>query len=348
MRGSKNLFGCGSTAGNVSLLQKSEAGEIRMAIRQSILHKALSFFCWKKMSKNEHPRCCQRNAIGLAYDQGARQAVHGGAAKKSKESKTGSDRDRRDCNTERACLSDNSKRFGERTTNLVWWRRPFRGKYGFVLSMVGSKKERKSQIGSNGHVESIRKINTEECTKRSDFIRQISYYETFGRSAGQNSKAGICKDIWRWSQVYKRAKICFVVQSGESNSGRTSVIENAIKSKQTVKYSIHAQRIFWAVMGLSNGRLGAEIFHKLERVFEMAAIKTVRRFYETYRKALGRDSSIQQIREQSIAGFCGRAQQQDTSNPAESVWDKGRKLFKIKNLNLYVGGDINWAILPTQ
>ena len=80
----------------------------------------------------------------------------------------------------------------------------------------------------------------------------------------------------------------------------------------------------------------------------MAAIKTLRRFYKTYRKTLGWDSSLQQTGKQSVVGFCGRTQQQDTGNSTESIWTTGRKLFAIKNLNLYAGGDLNWAILPTR
>ena len=250
MRGSENLFRYGGSSGNVSSVRKSEAGEIRLAVRQSILHKAVSFLCWAEMPENVHPGCCQRNAIGLAYDQRAGQAIHGGAAKKSEESKTGSDWNRRDCDTERACLSDSGKRFGARIADLVWGRGSFRGKHGSVLSMVRSKKERKNQTGSYGHVESIRKINTEERSKRGDFVRQVSCYKTFGRGAGQNPEAGIRTAFRRWPQVYKRAKVCSTVQSGESYAGRTSIPENAAKSEQAPQYGILAQRIFWTVMGL--------------------------------------------------------------------------------------------------
>lgn len=73
----------------------------------------------------------------------------------------------------------------------------------------------------------------------------------------------------------------------------------------------------------------------------MAKIKTLRRLREADRKTLGRDSRLQQAGEQSVAGICGRAQQQDTSNPAQGVRLEGRGISAFEGLNLYAGGDLN-------
>jgi len=56
---------------------------------------------------------------------------------------------------------------------------------------------------------------------------------------------------------------------------------------------------------------------------------------------LGRDSGLQQTREQGAARFCGRAQQQNTSDSTQVLRLERRKVFKAENINLYVGGTLN-------
>ena len=335
------LFGCGGAPCNVSPLPKGKAREIRLAFKQSFLYKAFLSFCRAEMPEDEHSGCNQGNKVGLAHDQRAGQAIYGGTVKTRQEDKAGSNWDRRDIDKERTRISDSGKRLRTRLANLVWGKGSFRGKHGYVLSVAGRKKELKNQAGSHGHVEGVREIDTKKRTNLSNSLRQVSCDKAFRRSAGQDSEAGIRTAFRRWPQIYQRAKVCSVVQPGESDIGRKSLAEGATESKQASQHGVFAQGIIRAIMGLSDGRVGAQVFRELEGVAQMAAAQALRKICGNDRKTLGRDSRLQQAGEQSVVRICGRTQQQDKGNSTESLWLKRRELFALESAYLYVGGDLN-------
>ncbi len=80
MRGGADISEDGDQACIVPELREGEAGEDRVVVRQSFLHKEVLSFCRKEVQDNDYTGRSQRGKTGLAYGQGAGQAVHGGAA----------------------------------------------------------------------------------------------------------------------------------------------------------------------------------------------------------------------------------------------------------------------------
>lgn len=341
VRRKTGLFGDGNSQGYVLEMREGETGEIAVAGGQYLLHQTVCFFGWTEVSVNAHPECRGGRAPRLEDGKGDGYVVHAGAAASSQESQAGGHRDRRDIDQERARISNSGQRFRTGTANLVWRQRSFRGKHESVLSMVRREKELKNQAGSYGYVEGLRKVNAEECSKCGHSLRQISCDKTSWRSAGQDTETGIRASFRQGSEIYQGAEVGLVIKQGEFDAGRQGFAEGAYESEQTTQHRLLAQGILRTIVGLSNGRLGKKILRQLERIFEMAKIKALRGLCKTDRTALGWDSSLQQTGEQSSSGFCGRAQQQDQGNSAESVWLKGRGVFAFEGANLYAGGDLN-------
>lgn len=80
MRREAHLSGDGDPACTVPEMWEGEAGEDRVVVRQSFLHKEVLPFCRKEVPDNDYTGRSQRGTAGLAYGEGAGQAVHGGAA----------------------------------------------------------------------------------------------------------------------------------------------------------------------------------------------------------------------------------------------------------------------------
>ena len=115
------LLGSGSAKGLLSPVWQGETRITGMAIGESFLYQAVSFFYRQEMSEDEHPRCCERNKTGLAYRERIGQAVHGRTIKESEKDQAWGNWYRRDSHQERACLSDSGKRFRKGFVDMVWW-----------------------------------------------------------------------------------------------------------------------------------------------------------------------------------------------------------------------------------
>ena len=340
-RRSADLLVSGCATSRLSAVQCGETGTTGLVIKQSILHKAFRVFCRGEVPVNDGFRCGQRTKNGLAHGQRIRQAIHGRAIAQEGEGAAGSGWNRRDINQKRTRISDSGQRSYSRVTDLVWRERSIRREHGYVLRVAGRKEERQNQISCDGYVEGLREFNQEERATSGDTVRQVSRDETLGRRIGRDQKARIRTTFWPRPQIYQGAKMGLVVQQGKFNTGRKNVAKSFTKSQQAFANGLFTQRNLWPVVELPNGRLGAAVFRELEGSPEMATTRALRKIRETYRETLGRDSGLQQTREQGAARFCGRAQQQNTSDSTQVLRLERRRVFKAENINLYVGGTLN-------
>ena len=131
------------------------------------------------------------------------------------------------------------------------------------------------------------------------------------------------------------------VEPGESDAGRENIAEGTAEGEQAVADSVFTQRIIRAIMGVSDGRLGAQVFRELESVSQMAAAQTLRGLRQADRKTLGRNSRLQQTGEQGSLRLCRRTQQQDPGSSTTCLWLERRGISALEGLNLYAGGNIN-------
>ena len=74
------LPGCGDQACQVSEVWQGEAREVSLAFGQPFLYKTLCFFRGKTVPEDDHSGRRQRSEAGLAYGQGAGEAIHDRAA----------------------------------------------------------------------------------------------------------------------------------------------------------------------------------------------------------------------------------------------------------------------------
>ena len=338
---SSDLFGVGIMASYLSQVQKGETGKIRMASRHPLLHKEICAGGWAQMPNNDSKRCRQRGKVELENSQGIGQAIYAGTIEASRKGATGSDWHRRDINTKRSQIPDYSQRSCSEAANLVWRGRSLGSKHGYVLWVVRRKEKRQNQISGDGYVEGLRELSQEERAASGDTIRQVSRDETFRGRARRDKEARIRATFRQGSQIYQGTKVGFVIKSGESDARRKNVAKSIIESQQTFADGLFTQGNLWPTVGLPNGRLGATVLRKLESSLKVAETQALRKFCKTDRKTLGRNSGLQQIRKQGAAGVCGRIQQQNTSDSTQVLWFKRRRVFKTKNLNLYVGGSLN-------
>src|SRR4030042_5571686 len=75
-----DLSGGGSSAGIMPEVWKGEAGGDKMAIRQSILHKAIFLLCGAEMPGHDHQGRGERTETGLAHRKNPGERVPAGAA----------------------------------------------------------------------------------------------------------------------------------------------------------------------------------------------------------------------------------------------------------------------------
>src|SRR3989338_4703024 len=110
VRGCADLSGAGDPTGLLSGVQGREAGETRLARRQSVLHEAIRLLCGETMPGDDDPGRGEGDPPRLAYGQGAGEAVHAGAAPEDGDSGAKGHRHRRDLDPEGAHLPDCGER----------------------------------------------------------------------------------------------------------------------------------------------------------------------------------------------------------------------------------------------
>ena len=139
LRGCTDLSGAGDSTGLLSGVQGREAGETRLARRQSVLHEEIRLLCGETVPGDDDPGRGQRDPSRLAHDQGAGEAVHEGAASEDGDAGAESNRHRRDLDPEGSHLSNHRQRFGETSSHLVRWSGPIGREHGPVLQISGAQ-----------------------------------------------------------------------------------------------------------------------------------------------------------------------------------------------------------------
>src|SRR3990170_359270 len=177
-----NLLGDRGAPYRLSPVLEGEAREAGVACGQSVLQQAVCLFCGTALPGHDDQRRCPRNPLGLEDDQGARQAVHGGAATSDRNSSSQGHWGRRDCHTQGTYLSHRSERSFAPPLDLVWRPGPQRTEHGRVLQVAGAKEKQEDQACGHGHVEGVSQIHTQAGARARGcyFIRQVPCPASFG------------------------------------------------------------------------------------------------------------------------------------------------------------------------
>ena len=118
--GCTDIPGSGSSASPVQEVRESETGETPLAVKESVLHEAILLLRGAEMSSHDRQGCSKRTETGLARGKSTGQRVHAGAASEKSSGCAPCNRDRRNIPAEGTYLSNRSKRFGTKETDLVW------------------------------------------------------------------------------------------------------------------------------------------------------------------------------------------------------------------------------------
>ena len=124
-----HLSGDRNSTGAVPVLRQSETRTTRLSGRQPVLHQAVCLVCGQAVLQQHGIGHCPRTASGLAYRQGAGQAIHD----RARNTRTQGDWHRRNLDPQGAHLSHRGQRPDPTTPDLVWRRRPLGGQHATAL-----------------------------------------------------------------------------------------------------------------------------------------------------------------------------------------------------------------------
>jgi len=335
-----NLSGFGDPTCLLPEVWQGETREARMACRQPVLHEKICLLRWETMQGNDHSGRSNGNAPRLAYDQGAGEAVYAGAAPENRHSRSEGDRHRRDLNSKGTYLPNRSERSGKASSYLVRRDGPLRRKYGPFLSGPRTHEGQEDPSSSDGHVEGLREVGQEECSRGRHSLRQVPCHAASGRGDGYGQEKGIRKASRQGPIVHQRAEVHALVSQEESGSFWPSIASEASQSQQEAEYRLSSEGNLRPVVELRNGRLGASILRQLESVAKVAEAQTLRRVCRYDRETLGGHCCLLQIREQDRPRIRRRFKQQDQGDSTAGLRSTRRRLPSPQDPDMYAQGDL--------
>lgn len=131
------LSGHRGAASPLPELRQGEARTSRLSGRQPALYQALRLVRRQALPAVHGQGCCQGAEPGLAYGQGAGQAIHAYPAGAGGHAGAKGDWHRRNLDQEGAYLPHCGQRPCARASDLVWRTRPLGGQHGSTLRMAG-------------------------------------------------------------------------------------------------------------------------------------------------------------------------------------------------------------------
>lgn len=335
LRRQENLSGSGDQARLLSEVWDSEAGEIVMACREPLLHEEICFCGGTALSSDDDHGHGQRVSFGLEDGQRTGQTIHAGTVEESRNSSAEGHRNRRDIDSKRAYLSNRSKRPNKAAGNLVWRGGSIRSEHEQFLRLAWAQEGQESSLGGNGHVEGFRKVGKATHSSSCDSLRQVPCDATFRRGFRQGAKAGICQTLRQGSFLHQRAEVHAAIAKTEFGFRWSAFASQTLESQQETQHGLSVKGDFRSAVELRYRRLGEKVFQQLARFSQMAETGTLSGIRKIDRTALGRNRGLLSSRQQSLIGFRGRIEQQDTGDSTTGLRTSGRRISSPQNPDLH-------------
>ena len=197
--------------------------------------------------------------------EGAREAVHAGAAATGGDAGAEGDRHRRDLDQEAPRLPHPGERPGPGAADLVRGPGSLRGEHGRVLQVARAQEERGDSHGGDGHVEALPNLHPAARPEGQHPLRQVPRAAPPRRGAGHRAQERVRPPLRQGPSLHQGPEVHAALESREPDAGGAQVAQAAARREQAPQHRLPAQGVLRPALGLHPRRLGPALLRELAR-----------------------------------------------------------------------------------